>query len=573
MTTYVDGYHYTITVSEFINDNLGSGNAAVETTDAVDADSYAPVYTWNSSNLDWSSADNGKQVNYKHRLKFEVRVYKDVAPGMGPNPVGILGDDDGVQVVVFQTWLDSIAEYATCKPSFTGSYVRQSQPVSGKGNTVFTFFIDGKGAGPITPKIGVRLKANSQENPLEPEDVNIKLPGTTKMKTVNFTKAKTDPKIPPALKDLVGSDKARWNPCTNEWVGIELINVPGNAPGGFVNVGLVYFDRKGTLLRKKYLGRESITATGPNTYFGQAQEELLAAVRAVCGKVEDPPAEPGESELPTPQDKVRYNPPNHFVTRSVAHGERTTVSEKVRMAGGFVTNVVNAEKALTNRNNRLGKIYQSEDGAAALNKPVKGELKYWGFKFAYNPQTITYGTGTNTSVDWMLNSKDPANLLGGNTEVRVTLYLNRIADMTELKRWNKKDPNYGNNYPRALTKTEIEGLLYRGTEYDLEFLYRVLNGDPGKTALLEYGGKTADFGYITGTPCWFHFHNNMRYYGSMSSINVNHVMFTQEMVPMLSTVDISFIRYPSLELSPDAVKTAFADRAKNVAGTGEEAKS
>jgi hypothetical protein len=576
MPTYEPGYFYTVNIYEFIDDNLGSGNTGVETTDAVDADGWAPIYLMDSSPIagsrNWLSADNGKQVNVTHKLRYDVRVWK--APlsevqnpnWLGPNPAGILGDDDGIRVAVFQTWVDSIASYATVPKSF-GNYVRQSNAVSGHGNTVFRFYVNGTDKGVIAPKIKITIEPGTEENPLNPEPVEVALGSWTdplKMKVINFTKAKTEPKMPPALKELVGADRARWNACTSEWVGIDLKNVAG----GKVDTSLVYYRKNGTFIRTQYLGREAADATGPNTIFGNAQEALLEAVRAVCNE-EPPTPSVGEPSTPPDPDKVRYNPPNHFVTRSISQGERTI--DSVNSKGRIITNVADVRSALNNRNRRLGKIYQSVDGAAALNKPTKGEVKLWGFRFTYNPQDLTYSTSTNTSIDWMLNSKDPANLLGGNTSVSIQLYLNRIADMTELK--DAKGGDFSRSYPRALRKEEIEGILYRGTEYDLEFLYRVLNGDPGKTALLEYsGGKTADFGYITGTPCWFHLHNNLRYYGSMSSLEVKHAMFTQEMVPMLSTVTISFIRYPSLELAPDQVKTAFQTRAQNVASTGEEAK-
>lgn len=571
MPTYQSGYFYTVNIYELIDDNLGSGNSGVETTDAVDENGWAPVYSMDANPITgsrvWLSADNGKQVNVKHQLRYDIKVWKASAGGLGPNAVGILGAEDGVKVVVLQSWVDTIAAYASVPKSF-GNYVRQSKAVSGHGNTLFRFYVKATDKGVITPKIKVTLEGASQENPANPEPVEIALGSSASpvpMKTINFTKAKTEPKIPPGLKELVGADRARWNPCTNEWVGFYLTNVAG----GKVDTTLVYYSKEGKKLRERYLGREAIDATGPNTFFGDAQEALLEAVRAVCGEVTPPAPDIGSPSVPPDPDKVRYNPPNHFVTRSVSHGERTR--EELTKNNSIVVSVVDAQNALTNRNSRLGKIYQSEDGAAALNKPVKGQVSLWGFRFTYNPQDINYSTSTNTSIDWMLNSKDPANLLGGNTTVNIKLYLNRIADMTELRKVNGGD--FSKAYPRALRKEEIDGILYRGTEYDLEFLYRVLNGDPGKTALLEYDGKTSDWGYITGTPCWFHLHNNMRYYGSMASLSVNHVMFTQEMVPMLSVIDLSFIRYPSLELSPDKVREEYQSRATKIGSTGEEAQA
>ena len=542
----VTGYYYTVQAYEFINDTLGSGNIGVEGTAQVDADGWSPI-----------SAD-GKLVNYTHDLKFEIRVYKTSSAVGGTSPIGILGDDDGVRVVVFDSWRNNvISEYATA------SGVGQRAPVSGKGNTIFSFTVKGKGPGPIKPQLKVTLEPNSDENS-GGEPLEVDIVSGAKMLTINYTAAKKAPQLPVALKDLVGSDRAKWNACTKEWVGMLLTNLPN----GNVGTTLVYFSKDGKELRRNYLGAESPTKTGPNTFFAKAQEELLRAVKAVCGGDTGDPALPDTSILPPPNlDKVRYNPPNHFVTRSVAHGERTR--DQLNSNNRFITSITDAQAALANRNNRLGKIYQSTDGAKALNKKDKtGKRPLWGFKFTYNPTTLEYGTTTNTSIDWMLNSKDPANLLGGNTQVSVSLYLNRIADMTELKNW--RGGGYTQNYPRALTPEEVQGILKRGTEYDLEFLYRVLNGSPGNTALLSYPGETSDFGYITGTPCWFHLHDNLRYYGSMASLNVTHVMFTQEMVPMLSKVDISFIRYPSLDLSPAKVKEAYQTQASRVATTGEE---
>lgn len=556
MPSYETGYYYTVSNYELIDDNLGSGNTGVETTDAYDENGWATI------NYEWGDSTT-KLVNSKHRVRYDIRVYKTSQATHGSNPPGILNDNDGVKVVVLGSWVSTISDYATVPTtSFLGNYIRQR---SENGGTVFYFYVDGKAAGTITPKIKVTLEVGSEENDYSPEPLEVGPLSNKKMLTINFTKATTEPKIPPLLKELVGKDRARWNRCTNEWVGLNVLNVVVNGKS-LTDVYLVYFNAKGEKLRQKYLGRESLTATGPNTLFGDGQEELLSAVRAVCGGDTGTP-DIGDPLTPPDPDKVRYNPPNHFVTRSVSHGERT----REEIANNrVITKVADVQSALSNRNRRLGKIYQSTDGAAALNKPVNGQTSLWGFRFSYNPTDLEYNTSTNTSIDWMLNSKDPANLLGGNTTVSVKLYLNRIADMTELKS-AKPGGDFTKSYPRALTKEEIEGILYRGTEYDIEFLYRVLNGDPGKTALLDYDGKTSDFGYITGTPCWFHFHNNLKYYGSMASLSVKHVMFTQEMVPMLSVVDLSFVRYPSLELSPDEVKTAYQERAKNVATTGEEA--
>ena len=544
----VTGYSYTVQVYEYIPDNLGVGSNFQGVTGTTQLKKgWAPI------------SSNGKLVNYLHPVRYDIRVNKSSAAVGGSAPVGRIGDDNGVKVVVFDSWRNTISSYATADGVLSGA----EEGITGRGNTLFSFVVRATDAGVITPKIKVTLEPNSSENNTN-EPLEVDIVSGAKMLTVNFTKAKKDPQLPSDLQTLVGSNRAQWNECKKEWVGMLLRTLPNNN----VSVTLVYFSKEGDEIRRNYLGADTPNAKGKTTFLAKAQEELLAAVRAVCGGETGDPALPDTSILPPPNlDKVRYNPPNHFVTRSIAHGERTR--DQLNSSNRFITSITDAQAALSNRNNRLGKIYQSTDGAKALNKKDKtGKRPLWGFKFTYNPTTLEYGTTTNTSIDWMLNSKDPANLLGGNTEVKVSLYLNRIVDMTELKNW--RGGGYTQNYPRALTPEEVQGILKRGTEYDLEFLYRVLNGSPGNTALLSYPGETSDFGYITGTPCWFHLHDNLRYYGSMASLNVSHVMFTQEMVPMLSKVDISFIRYPSLDLSPAKVKEAYQAQASKVATTGEE---
>lgn len=181
----------------------------------------------------------------------------------------------------------------------------------------------------------------------------------------------------------------------------------------------------------------------------------------------------------------------------------------------------------------------------------------------------------------MLADKDPANYIGGNVSVGFTLYLNRMPDMTELAGMKGKPGTYGKNYPRELREEEIQGILNRGTEYDIEFLYRVLNGDPkpSNNTLLTYtvSGKpaeTSDFGYITGTPVWLKIHNNLRYKGSVASVSVNHVIFNELMVPMFSTVDVTMIRYPVISETSDEVQKAFAEKqTKYVAGIKKAASS
>ena len=220
-----------------------------------------------------------------------------------------------------------------------------------------------------------------------------------------------------------------------------------------------------------------------------------------------------------------------------------------------------------------GRIFQDTLGAATLNKsdatgkvlPAGNKPKQWGFKFMYNPTTFSYSSSSNNNVDWTLGASDPTVLLVGNSQVTFEVYLNRILDMKFLSTASPADyvKGYPSKHGQSLDpKIDALGILNRGTEYDLEYLYRVLNGNPLSNSLLlspEYqkaGGLTSDFGFTTAVPCWLFLNNNLRYFGSVASMQVNHLMFDYNMVPIFSVVTISFSRYPALWTSGGASESA-----------------
>jgi hypothetical protein len=287
---------------------------------------------------------------------------------------------------------------------------------------------------------------------------------------------------------------------------------------------------------------------------------------------------PVETQLPT--DKLRWNPPPHRVTSTESFGTRMSsiyktiqdgiVDPEFQFAPEFETFAAQAQKGKFSKFEKL-RIFQDAYGAKSLNRAYKktakaasgtaGNNQLWGFRATYNPTTFSYSTAANTDVDWTLGAKDPAILLAGNQTVSFDLYLNRIADLSAINPKNGVDLSKTSSmYPRQLEKEEANGIYHRGTEYDLEFLYRVITGDPEKKNLLlspayrNLGGVTADLGYTTAVPCWLYLNENMRYYGSVASIQVNHVMFDLRMVPMLSVATITFARYPATDQGAEPKK-------------------
>ncbi len=510
---------------------------------------------------------DSKLVNYKHPVKYVLQFFLE-SDILGLNP---LEDSQGVNIAggdgtVFKQWVDDNADKLKVKGWNTYQDNRFELIVTAKVKSASG-----------TPKFKAQTVPNSNVNS-SPNYYTVNIKAGKKIPSVKFTEAQSEPNKPNEVKNDVteqGQGYTQWNECKKEWVVVTYAQTTKNNKFGY-DVYLITRDVNGTQLSKRLLGFEPSTAT-KRPYSDIGRKALQEAYQCVKAS-EDAPNVPTPSVTVQeyPQDE-RINPPNHRITRDVSLSQKLyySLSEAKRFANSSTEKArQRAEQRYldSTARGRLGTIFQDKDSAIALNTN-NDDKKPWGFRFIYNPQTIEYSTGADMSVDWMLSSKDPANYIGGNTVVNFMLYLNRIADMTELRRNGVET----DGYPRRLTAEQVAGLLNRGTEYDIEFLYRVLNGSPRPSinGLLTYtvNGKpavTSDFGYITGTPVWIRFHENLRYKGSINSISVNHLIFNEEMVPMFSTMSVSFTRYPITGETDPAVIAAYSEKIAKDLKAGEE---
>jgi hypothetical protein len=561
---YVDSslYYYTVVAEEQVGGKLSA---------------YVPI--------------NGtsKSVYKDFAVRYKIRVWKTNPPyktisgrykgaqgdndwAAGNDAWPLTGQDDLSVVLLdsFKTKVDSIVRIGS---------IEQSDVRNNNGSVTTTIKYDfdviftSKKPGTITPKFLVKLADTSPgingEN-FSGADLQIAIKPGTVMPTINFTAAKVEG-VKPKAAIVAANTKAEnvvLNTCIvpNEWVAFGKI---GDINPIGINYYLYFYSLSGTFLRKEWIGYDNTqgTGTGPDkiSHYRVGLARLLEYKVANCAAITVPDPGPVNPSF-TEADKlgIIYNPPSHYVTRGMSHGMRVSETFTDPRVDGSI--VIDATKTAAGANdvfnqfknsrNSLGRIYQTKSTSISMNtlKPPLKAPPVYGFKFTYNPTSFRYETAMNTAVDWTMNSSDPANLIGGNVSVNFTLYLNRIADMTELK-----DIPIGQgtskNYPEVLSPEAVQGILKRGTEYDLEFLYRVVNGSPKSTSLLTYPGVSSDFGYVTGAPVWFEMHENLRYYGSLASLEVQHVLFTQSMVPMLSLVTITFLRYPSTEGIEDALKS------------------
>lgn len=450
----------------------------------------------------------------------------------------------------------------------------------------------------IQPKLYVKLEANSDEN-ANNFDLEVLPWGTEVVPTIKFTKEKKEKSVPSKVSEdawkphLITLDKCS-NP--NRWAAVareELVSDP-NSYNWYIYYYPLDVDQQvvnGSFqYEKEWFGYDSDNPpnqpTGPDKINNRdlAIARLLEIKTNTCKEFTVEESEtPGETyERPfNPSDFTnRTNPPTNFVARDVKLWDRIGRRALKDMGGNEITQRrIDILRQDYTQAGRLGMIMQDRDSAKALNDT--DPTKPWGFRFMYNPEKISYSTAMDTSIDWMLADKDPANYIGGNVQVGFTLYLNRMPDMTDLGPLKGRSGPFTGRYARPLTEEEVQGILHRGTEYDIEFLYRVVNGDPNPSigTLLNYTalGKpalTSDFGYITGTPVWLKVHDNMKYKGSIASVSVTHHIFNEFMIPMFSTVDISMVRYPVISETDSDVQKSFNDKKTKyrTAGIDKEAK-
>ena len=78
--------------------------------------------------------------------------------------------------------------------------------------------------------------------------------------------------------------------------------------------------------------------------------------------------------------------------------------------------------------------------------------------------------------------------------------------------------------------------------YDLEYLFKTVGG-ANATYTDSFDTKTADRGWLQGIQVELHLGAGMRYLVRVNSLDVNHMIFNDNMVPILSEVNISCSRF------------------------------
>jgi hypothetical protein len=231
--------------------------------------------------------------------------------------------------------------------------------------------------------------------------------------------------------------------------------------------------------------------------------------------------------------------------------------------------------------------------AGASKTPPPGTVNKYGFQFIWNPETFSQNTAVNMAVT--PSYTDPTVTLTGfaaaNSQMTFTIRLDRTNDFASIKAENlsttlsttQQTPAdiqlaaanaalyaAGKVSQQDISKTQsvtagvveahglanyykvgqpikggessanninqkIVDLLNYGTESDLEYLYKTINGD-GWTGI---GGRdTSNIGYLMPALIRLDL-GNQKFVGVVSSVSVNHLAFTRNMIPIRSDVNIT----------------------------------
>ena len=197
-------------------------------------------------------------------------------------------------------------------------------------------------------------------------------------------------------------------------------------------------------------------------------------------------------------------------------------------------------------------------GSGATQKyNLEGDIR--AFQFHYNPGSVSmvYRGVPDVDITVYTANIEKFNLMSPQTNmstIQFSLVLNRMSDMhyiTPSGDYRRPGVAYkGDVYsrdPRTTTKyNELKDIYEKGTMYDVEYLLNVLVGYQLNSALRK-GSLTSDMGWVSPRPVELHLGSNLRYLIFISEFQIDHAIFNERMVPLLSTVKLSGTRIPDYD--------------------------
>jgi hypothetical protein len=205
----------------------------------------------------------------------------------------------------------------------------------------------------------------------------------------------------------------------------------------------------------------------------------------------------------------------------------------------------------------------------------------YGFQFLWNPETISSSISRN--MDVTPSSADRfrsvAGAFPGQETYQFQIMLDRVNDFAALRsmagntyansmnhpkavevnanspqvresKYSKIPSNAVDYYPSGLGTVnlqKINDLMKFGTMADLEYLFKALNGNGANQGSGEWATlmlkKTANIGFLSPSLLGFRFGPNaqqqLSFVGWITNMSINHTFFTEDMIPLRTTVSFS----------------------------------
>lgn len=278
-----------------------------------------------------------------------------------------------------------------------------------------------------------------------------------------------------------------------------------------------------------------------------------------------------------PRDMVRdvkFNPPIPNMARftrqwyvdpseALSPGTGVSAEEQRRFnAPGFIIQ----DRSLLDPGFGTAGATSADNAAMMMNRKTN-----WGFRFHYNPASFseTYNRPPDINYEQFLKSIVQSGLLvaPGNTGATISfsLLLNRSDDMRVLTQQNWRD-----YYPNGEMDEEArQQILTRGTQLDIEYFFRVLNGDPVNT----WHGMSSDYGLMWPIQVIVSLGNSAgarKLRCIPTNMSVTHRMYRRGMVPMITEMSMSLIRMSDYYAKPGKDAVGADDAALVASGTTAE---
>jgi hypothetical protein len=295
------------------------------------------------------------------------------------------------------------------------------------------------------------------------------------------------------------------------------------------------------------------------------------------------PSDPGAKANKTPA-KMKFNLPHHSWSLTVrpkemdaslsGNSDNGSTFHALRRARIWYYDSADNVGAYDSSGNitTLGQKSSSQinSSVTAANKKTAGKNivegtvdRDWGFQFLWNPESISTSMQRTDVVTPSAGDRLVAmtGVFPGQESISFSIVIDRTNDFACAKSlapenivnyWptlTTMSKFYKHGYPSSPAKPEtfedkMYRLLTRGTQADIEYLLRAINGN----GVGDYswtnpiGRDSADIGYLQPTLLAVQFgpynRTSTSYVGWIESIQITHQAFTENMIPIRSTIQL-----------------------------------